>query len=621
MRRFLILVLPLVVSLGLTTAAAQAVVVDMNALGSTSVAFNSSDQSGYYGVAMVPGTDGTLATNNIPTVTSSAACADPAITPDLSVSSAGLCWHSVSGASVLHGNETFDFTWEVGTQWPLTTGYVEKFLSDVAAGSGTLSSPFAVTPQYTDGTGRAANRSVYGGGCVDQGMSGNADCQFAGGPYAGHDYPTSGNCTPSGTSFEGVATSNTVCLTDAQLQSEIGSLVTETGILGRTQPGYTPVVVLLTPPGVETCLDGGGKLCSANSAAAAQFCSYHGQVSVSGTEVAYVVQPWTAMTKCDEPDVPAIPANAASDVLQTNVGMRLVSPLSQAMTATLVNPGLDGWFGLNGLEINDINGCVPLGSGLDQVTVGTSQYWIQREFNNAALMKNDPSTYFGCAPNVILAPNFVPPNPVFQGDEVAFNGSSTASTLLVPDANYHWDFGDGATATGHSVVHQYSSAGTYTVKLSVTDRGGNQATFAQQITVLTPSGQQAPPPPPPTPSSSTSGPFAVKLQLMPQGLHAVLHHGLALQVNSDEAADGLATIYISRRAARRIHLKVGKQSWVAVARGTISELKSGTGMLHLHLSRRIARKLRRLHHVTLSVRLALTGADGHHVVVDVAGSY
>ncbi len=58
MRRYLLIALPFIVSLGLTTAAAQAVVVDMNAVGqgASSVPYDSSDQSGYFGVALVPGT-------------------------------------------------------------------------------------------------------------------------------------------------------------------------------------------------------------------------------------------------------------------------------------------------------------------------------------------------------------------------------------------------------------------------------------------------------------------------------------------------------------------------------------------------------------------------------------
>src|ERR1700723_3076876 len=102
MRRFVLVALTVVVSL-VAASGAQAVVVDMDAVGQTTIPFNSADQSGYYGVALASGTD--LATAGIPTVTSSASCSDPWLTSDLGgpdLPSDGLCWHN--GGAVMHSN-------------------------------------------------------------------------------------------------------------------------------------------------------------------------------------------------------------------------------------------------------------------------------------------------------------------------------------------------------------------------------------------------------------------------------------------------------------------------------------------------------------------------------------
>src|SRR5262249_34966586 len=142
--------------------------------------------------------------------------------------------------------------------------------------------------------------------------------------------------------------------------------------------------------------------------------------------------------------------------------------------------------------IND-NGCVPLSLGLDKAQVGPTTYFLQREFNNAGLMVDDPFVS-ACAPSVGLDPQFVVPSPIDAGDVVEFDGAESRSTLLVPRANFSWSFGDGTSAVGPSVVHSYTKGGTYTVTLKVTDRGGNVATATQQVVVLGPTGKIVVPP-------------------------------------------------------------------------------------------------------------------------------
>ena len=46
-------------------------------------------------------------------------------------------------------------------------------------------------------------------------------------------------------------------------------------------------------------------------------------------------------------------------------------------------------------------------------------------------------------------------------------------TSLNSPSSWHWDFGDGATATDRNPVHTYTDPGTYTVKLTVTNNAGS----------------------------------------------------------------------------------------------------------------------------------------------------
>ena len=56
---------------------------------------------------------------------------------------------------------------------------------------------------------------------------------------------------------------------------------------------------------------------------------------------------------------------------------------------------------------------------------------------------------------------------------------------------YDWEFGDGATGTGRSAAHTYvvDSETVFTIRLTVTDNDGSQASEAQAVTVF-----RAPPP-------------------------------------------------------------------------------------------------------------------------------
>lgn len=736
---------PLTARRAITTIVATFVAsLAVNVAGAGAVVVN--DSGTVAGVSLLPSSRNGALPTGVSAVTSANPCTDPWLASDLGGPSIapeyglnGLCYR---GGSVIHKNEVFALTWDQHhAYWSQTWGYVEQFLRDVADAKGSLGSPYAVATQYNDGAGNAQNASLFGGGCSDLGGLGST-CEFGGPTGPGHDFPSAANeCAVKGDSFVSMTRvlPNTDCLTDAQLQGEVATMVAQTGILGRTTPGYTPLVTLLLPPGVETCLDAARALCSVNAylnpppaqasigtggaigvgtyrvsltyqtasgesvpsamqivqptadgstitiksppqppatgpsvtgwyayvtdsngltlklqtgltpigtdvtlsslnpngAAPTQpaYCSYHSQVNVGGTPVSYVVQPWSAGTGCDEPDAPQIPANATPSQLSVAVGQRLVSPLSQSHIAALVNPAFTGWVAQDGSETDDNHACAPAGNGDDTVTVGSGSqnpYYLQREFNNASVLQFDPWTYFGCAPVVNLSAYFVAPSAINQGDDVQFDGASSPATLIIPGHGFVWDFGDGsAPVTGPSVVHPFAKAGTYTVTLHVTDRGGNTSSYSQVVTVLTTSG--APVPPPSTGGGTGTGtgtgtgkpvkPLAVHLQLMPQSLTSALVSGLRLRVNSNQSADGLVTVSISRQAAKRAHLAVGRSATVVIGRGTVSQVRSGTITLRLGLSRKMAIKLRSLRHVTMTVRLALVPAVGRRMTIVIAGRY
>ena len=112
------------------------------------------------------------------------------------------------------------------------------------------------------------------------------------------------------------------------------------------------------------------------------------------------------------------------------------------------------------------------------------------------------------ATGAAITPN-QPPNAAFgptisNSHDVTFTSTTTDPDSAGPIADYSWDFGDGATATGPDTTqtHTYAADGTYDVRLTATDsegcgptpvyngqmlycNGGGPATLVQPVTVDT----------------------------------------------------------------------------------------------------------------------------------------
>ena len=93
-------------------------------------------------------------------------------------------------------------------------------------------------------------------------------------------------------------------------------------------------------------------------------------------------------------------------------------------------------------------------------------------------LTNSASTTAQVSDGTGLRPPVANPAGPYQGttaSPVAFDGSASSD----PDGtivSYDWTFGDGGTASGPKPTHAYSTAGTYTVTLKVTDDTGRTAT-------------------------------------------------------------------------------------------------------------------------------------------------
>ena len=74
------------------------------------------------------------------------------------------------------------------------------------------------------------------------------------------------------------------------------------------------------------------------------------------------------------------------------------------------------------------------------------------------------------------------------GQELVFDGSASRD-LDGKIAEYHWDFGDGQSASGMSTSHRYSTSGLFTARLMVKDNTGQDAAVDFDEAIITVNGQ------------------------------------------------------------------------------------------------------------------------------------
>jgi len=79
----------------------------------------------------------------------------------------------------------------------------------------------------------------------------------------------------------------------------------------------------------------------------------------------------------------------------------------------------------------------------------------------------------------------VSPTPVTRGAAINFNASTSTVATGHTLVSYAWNFGDGtaATSTSPTQTHVFTTAGTYTVTLTVTDDVGQTKITSSTVTV------------------------------------------------------------------------------------------------------------------------------------------
>jgi hypothetical protein len=240
---------------------------------------------------------------------------------------------------------------------------INQFFTDVAADSGGTSNVFGADTQYYDTLSGSQTFIAY-------------DSTFGGSDADTSAYPTSGCNLHDGN----------VCLTDAQLQTEIVNAIAANGWLSG---GTTNLYFILTPNNVDICFDSSGGQCSTTSGIGG-FCAYHDNFAAGGTQIAYAVEPFNAsLNGCFDP----LQGQGAPNGIDIDASVNTIShEWNEAITDPLPETS-PGWWSDDSNGDDEIGDLCAWGFGSALGTSGgkpynqvinNHDYSLQQEYSNTA---------------------------------------------------------------------------------------------------------------------------------------------------------------------------------------------------------------------------------------------
>lgn len=276
-------------------------------------------------------------------------------------------------------------------------GLTEQFIKDIAVASGSSTDFLSVLTQYYNGTPSTPILNSF----------------VAGTPINDPDaYPTSGGCTADAGAVYSDSSGYSACLTDAQIETEITSVLSAHSLPSDLNHIY----LIYLPKGVESCVttanNTGGGSCTLSSQGGA-FCGYH---SVFGSLVSptvyadlpYAIEDAPSMETCSS-DAGALSGGgpvgnqSPNGNLDADTVISVTShEISESVTDPIPAPGYFGWIDSSDHEVGDDCAYIygdslafggTTGAEYNQ-TINGDHYFIQEEFSNYQYNNN---TNYSCA--------------------------------------------------------------------------------------------------------------------------------------------------------------------------------------------------------------------------------
>jgi hypothetical protein len=264
------------------------------------------------------------------------------------------------------------------------------------------------------------------------------------------------------------------CLTKAQVEAELNRFVVAHGLPTDLEHEY----FLLTPPGLEGCLDAKGTSCSVGSTNP-KFCAYHYHVN----RLIYSNDPYvTGKPGCDDGNHP----NGTTSDGVLNGG------LSHEHNESITDPQpFHGWTDLGGKTSENGDKCrTATGPAINTTAYGPYNqvinghpYWYQEEWSNQSRECKQRLTFSGEEPTATFTSKDGPN----AQTEVIFDATGSSVPGHEKIAHYNWQFNDGpgvvtpVETNGPTVSHVFPGPGTYRVALTVFAEDGTSIGTAREV--------------------------------------------------------------------------------------------------------------------------------------------
>lgn len=572
------------------------------------------------------------------------------------------------GGPVLHSSNSYAIYWDPTESYRLDwRRLIDAYFQSVGAASSQLGNVFAVDAQYVDSGGGASNRSTFrgaytdlnpypgSGSCIEPGtLACLTDEQIrtelqkviASGALPGATGPAVYYLlTPPGVTVCTGGGSPSTCSNSTKLTAE-----PKTGICGYHSVigGSSPITYVVQP-----WVAGNAGFIEATEPSLKTF------------------EPTNDVLACQSGSAPLEEPNQAegADLFNTyaqGLADVIINDLSIEQNDVVVDPYLNGWY-QTATSAEQADMCKGSfgpppespptpnphthAANLFDEEIG-AKYYLQWGFDSVGLT----STWgFSCWQGVSLQPHFTAPNPINSGDVAGFDAAESDITLNANLNNvganepyvapiYRWNFGDGSGAVSNRnaapVFHSYTYGGTYNVVLTVTDSGGNTASVSNPVTVI------GPPPPSPeqvaqaqaqstssSASSSAGGSSgsgtkpvvnpAATASIVSRSLRNTLRSGLVVRYSVNERVTGRFEVLLATSIARRIGLHGSPATGLAkgtapqtiIGRAILVTTAGGRNSVKIQFSKATADRLRRLHNVSVMLRLIVRNASAGSTTV------